>query len=274
MGGKLKKMFGIKPKPIPTPVVNVPMQNSLDPTIKDYSSLYNSSTTTFATADPRTTFGQLNPIPEFPSQQQQQQQQQHRHHYQQQQQQQHTPPQQHQPMQQNPMALRPSPYPSPTGSRSVSDSTFTGFGSISNTSVATSVSTGPGNNQTHQRSFSAGNPPPGGPPPPNLKSPTTNTLLQQHPAPAAPQVTAGDVRRCTKLLRHMFELRLQMWALAYTHESDQHRRLEKKQQVDAILVDIHGMVAAWTAMPPDTWTEEEYDEVQWIMVTLADLPPY
>lgn len=108
----------------------------------------------------------------------------------------------------------------------------------------------------------------------NLSSKTAqaNPHPQQY-LPQDPTITAADVRRCTKLLRQMFELHLELWTLTYTHGTEQYRRHEKRLQVEAILVDIHNMVGAWHAMPPSTWTEEEYEEIKWIVSTLADLPP-
>jgi hypothetical protein len=88
---------------------------------------------------------------------------------------------------------------------------------------------------------------------------------------AETSVSAMDVRRCTKLLRRLFELRLEMWALENTHESDAHVRLERQKTAELVLVDIRNTVAQWRATRPDTWSQEEYAEVDWIVRTLPEL---
>lgn len=143
-------------------------------------------------------------------------------------------------------------------------SSLFGFGSSthslgSKTSITT-TNTGVSSSPSTPRNFSGT----------SARSSSTTTAKL---TPPEPQVTATDVRRCTKLLRQMFELHLELWALTYTHGTDQHRRQEKRMQVEAILVDIHHMVGTWHNMPPSTWTEEEYEEIKWIAQTLADLPP-
>ncbi|KAM7206439.1 hypothetical protein V8F20_002788 [Naviculisporaceae sp. PSN 640] len=185
-----------------------------------------------------------------------------------------------------PFAMRPGPgaggggsgpQNSFEGTRSVSSGSAYSYtnGSTSTTSFATTntsntssthSSFGNGGLGANLRNFS------GASSKSNLSSKTAQPQPQQY-QPQEPTITAADVRRCTKLLRQMFELHLELWTLTYTHGTDQYRRHQKRMQVEAILVDIHNMVGAWHAMPPNTWSEEEYAEIQWIVSTLADLPP-
>ena len=137
------------------------------------------------------------------------------------------------------------------------------FGSSTNSLGKTSSISTPSTGVSSLRNFSGA----------SAKSSATATAKPTTPEIREPQVSATDVRRCTKLLRQMFELHLELWTLTYTHGTDQYRRQEKRLQVDAILVDIHHMVGTWHTMPPSTWTEEEYEEIKWIAQTLADLPP-
>lgn len=86
--------------------------------------------------------------------------------------------------------------------------------------------------------------------------------------------SAAEVRRCTKLLRRMFELRMQAWAMQGVHFSDDPLRVDKIRQADLILVDIRGIVSEWrklqTPGQPPTWSEGEMEELAWIEQTLAD----
>ncbi|KAK3315479.1 hypothetical protein B0H66DRAFT_565439 [Apodospora peruviana] len=174
------------------------------------------------------------------------------------------------------MAMRPGPAPSFETSRSVSSGSAysNGFSNSTNSLGARSSVTTTSSTSGHQghglgagiRNFSSNS---------GKSSSTAKGVPVPGPVPnfPDPQITAADVRRCTKLLRQMFELHLELWTLMYTHGSDQPLRLMKKQQVDAILVDIHNMVGIWNAMPRESWTEEEYEEIKWIAQTLVDLPP-
>ncbi|KAK0705560.1 hypothetical protein B0H67DRAFT_558139 [Lasiosphaeris hirsuta] len=84
------------------------------------------------------------------------------------------------------------------------------------------------------------------------------------------KTSAADVRRCTKLLRRMFELRVEAWAMDGAHMTDEPRRLERVRQADLIFVDIQDMVDAWKRAPQSNWSEAEYQEVLWIATTLGD----
>ncbi|KAK1773842.1 hypothetical protein QBC45DRAFT_437317 [Copromyces sp. CBS 386.78] len=88
---------------------------------------------------------------------------------------------------------------------------------------------------------------------------------QQQPQPQPQTPSAADIRRTTKLLRRMFELRLEQWALSHSHESDQHVVHEKRGQVDAVLHDILANVRSWGTGTGtggrENWTEEEWDDV-------------
>ncbi|KAK3345744.1 hypothetical protein B0H65DRAFT_575020 [Neurospora tetraspora] len=83
--------------------------------------------------------------------------------------------------------------------------------------------------------------------------------------------SAADIRRTTKLLRRMFELRLEQWALSHSHESDQHLVHEKRGQVDAVLADILGNVRSWGTGGRENWTEEEWDDVCLVRDVLGEM---
>ncbi|KAK4213614.1 hypothetical protein QBC37DRAFT_373859 [Rhypophila decipiens] len=169
-----------------------------------------------------------------------------------------------------PMASRPGPQPSSfEANRSASSGSTYSFSTNNGSASTTSFNTtSTGTTTSSSGGFGAG-----------IRNFSGNSAKSGSTAKGPvqqqqdPQITAADVRRCTKLLRQMFELHLELWTLTYTHGTDQYRRHQKRMQVEAILVDIHNMVGGWHAMPPSTWTEEEHEEIKWIAQTLADLPP-
>ncbi|KAK3491245.1 uncharacterized protein B0T23DRAFT_361331 [Neurospora hispaniola] len=144
----------------------------------------------------------------------------------------------------------------------------------------------------------------GSPPPPHSRSShsasasTSNPLhnlhsfanrTSSHPSPPhshsqqqSQSPTATDIRRTTKLLRRMFELRLEQWALTHSHESDQHLLHEKQSQVDAVLADILGNVRGW-GIEIETrgrrhgenrnhnWTEDEWEDICLVRDVLAEM---
>ncbi|KAK1754393.1 hypothetical protein QBC47DRAFT_383805 [Echria macrotheca] len=87
--------------------------------------------------------------------------------------------------------------------------------------------------------------------------------------------SADEVRRATKLLRYMFELRMAAWSMQGAHISDEHMRVEKERRADQVLVDIQGIVQGWQnagggSLEKGDWSDEEFQEVMWIASTLAD----
>ncbi|KAK3951892.1 hypothetical protein QBC32DRAFT_342838 [Pseudoneurospora amorphoporcata] len=109
----------------------------------------------------------------------------------------------------------------------------------------------------------------------------SHSQSQSHSQPQTP--SAADIRRTTKLLRRMFELRLEQWALSHSHESDQHLVHEKRGQVDAVLQDILANVRSW-GMGTGTgggrenwtggrenWTDEEWEDVCLVRDVLGEL---
>lgn len=83
---------------------------------------------------------------------------------------------------------------------------------------------------------------------------------------ARPNVDVPDseVRRCTKLLRSMFELQLDMWSMRHAYAADMPLRAEKKRKADALLVEIQNMVGTWMATSGANWSREETAQVQYI----------
>ncbi|EGO56053.1 hypothetical protein NEUTE1DRAFT_64329, partial [Neurospora tetrasperma FGSC 2508] len=96
-----------------------------------------------------------------------------------------------------------------------------------------------------------------------------------HPAqPQQQSPSAADIRRTTKLLRRMFELRLEQWALTHSHESDQHLLHEKQSQVDAVLSDILGNVRGWgieRGRNEKNWTDDEWEDICLVRDVLAEM---
>ena len=99
--------------------------------------------------------------------------------------------------------------------------------------------------------------------------------------------SADEVRRATKLLRKLFELRMVAWTMQGAHASDEHLRIEKERRADQIMIDLQAMVDGWKRAGPAAgtaatgtgtgpnarpggWSEDEYQEVAWIASTLAD----
>ncbi|EAA33989.2 hypothetical protein GE21DRAFT_3740 [Neurospora crassa] len=131
----------------------------------------------------------------------------------------------------------------------------------------------------------------GSPPPPHSRSShststsTSNPLHNLHsfanrtsshsaqPQQQSQSPTATDIRRTTKLLRRMFELRLEQWALTHSHESDQHLLYEKQSQVDAVLADILGNVRGWGIERGrnKTWTDDEWEDICLVRDVLAEM---
>ncbi|KAK3343606.1 hypothetical protein B0T25DRAFT_302418 [Lasiosphaeria hispida] len=108
------------------------------------------------------------------------------------------------------------------------------------------------------------------PPPPSNSATgpagTTTNAASQHEV----KTSATEVRRCTKLLRRMFELRVEAWAMAGAHMTDEPRRLERVRQAELIFVDIKEIVDGWKRAPQSNWSDAEYQEVLWIAQTLGD----
>ncbi|KAH7625277.1 hypothetical protein B0T09DRAFT_394170 [Sordaria sp. MPI-SDFR-AT-0083] len=111
----------------------------------------------------------------------------------------------------------------------------------------------------------------------------TPSSQQHQSANQAPQSpSAADIRRTTKLLRRMFELRLEQWALSHSHESDQHLVHEKRVQVDAVLNDILTNVRSWGTAGTagganggtggrENWTAEEWDDICLVREVLGEM---
>jgi hypothetical protein len=96
---------------------------------------------------------------------------------------------------------------------------------------------------------------------PNTSSSSSSSKKTEKPHVDVP---AAEVRRCTKLLRRMYELQLDMWSMKFTFEEDMPERLEKKRQADALLVEIQNMVATWMSTTGAQWTPEERRQVDYI----------
>lgn len=71
----------------------------------------------------------------------------------------------------------------------------------------------------------------------------------------------------SQLLRHMFDLKMQVWAMEGAHESDITEREEKDRRSEQVKADLKSMVNEWRR---EDWSVEEWTEVEWIRKTLAD----
>lgn len=97
-------------------------------------------------------------------------------------------------------------------------------------------------------------------------TPTSTSNGNSSPSGSRPHVDVppSEVRRCTKLLRRMYELQLDMWSMRYAYEQDLPERHEKRRQADALLVEIQNMIQTWTATSGAGWTPEERAQVEYI----------
>ncbi|KAK0634344.1 hypothetical protein B0T17DRAFT_513065 [Bombardia bombarda] len=251
----LRKMLGIKQKPTPANLASTANYTGLDSDGSRGYALYNGSTTTFGTTTTmatdvsRSTYSPLKPIPEmYPALHQRMM-----HH-------QNNPvTQSHRPaMSAQRPAAQPLLFPEPTtttrgysGGGNSSKSKGNSFDTTGTGSSSGASSSGRRSSIMHQQS-------------PNTSG---GSVVGPGDFPE-PQITSADVRRCTKLLRRMFEIHLEMWSLSSSYEPNQPLRLEKKVQLDAILADIRNIVNTWNSMPPSMWTDDELEEIKWIAQTL------
>ncbi|OIW27593.1 hypothetical protein CONLIGDRAFT_440819 [Coniochaeta ligniaria NRRL 30616] len=100
----------------------------------------------------------------------------------------------------------------------------------------------------------------------NTSSSSASNNNSSSSASSRPQVDVApsEVRRCTKLLRRMYELQLDMWSMRYAYEQDMPERHEKRRQADALLVEIQNMIQTWTTTSGAGWSAEERAQVEYI----------
>ncbi|KAE8452973.1 hypothetical protein EG329_012160 [Mollisiaceae sp. DMI_Dod_QoI] len=88
----------------------------------------------------------------------------------------------------------------------------------------------------------------------------------KRPEQAPPQYTsqnkAKEVARCAALLREMYGLDLEIWAMEEAHEDDLPEREHKKQKADALFAEIRRIVGTWRASGGWGWEQDEWKCVQ------------
>lgn len=135
------------------------------------------------------------------------------------------------------------------------------------------VSRSLGASRSHSRSYYPSTTSANGPEQRDGKSTDARTPTQQGAGAGNTKVLPIDVRRCITLLRQMFGLRMQAWALEPALGRDRKLGDEKTRQADHLLAEIQGTLKTWleSQQPgqPPNWSEEEYEEVVWIAQILA-----
>ncbi|KAK4225796.1 hypothetical protein QBC38DRAFT_251846 [Podospora fimiseda] len=89
-----------------------------------------------------------------------------------------------------------------------------------------------------------------------------------------PRASNAEVQRCIKLLRQLFELRIQIWGMRKAHWSMQPRRNQVKRQARDLHKDINQIVVDWKGMPRSTWTVDEAEIIGIIAEELRGLRPF
>lgn len=88
----------------------------------------------------------------------------------------------------------------------------------------------------------------------------------KRPEHAPPQFSsqnkAKEVARCAALLREMYSLDLEIWAMEEAHEDDVPEREQKKKKADALFAEIRRIVGSWRASGGWGWEKEEWKCVE------------
>ncbi|KAK3941016.1 hypothetical protein QBC46DRAFT_312487 [Diplogelasinospora grovesii] len=99
----------------------------------------------------------------------------------------------------------------------------------------------------------------------------SNALFPPGDIRSSGEITARDVRECTKLVRQIVALRFDCWTLRNVNKPDRALELEKRKgAADYLILDLQSRVEFWTSCR-STWGDEDYKEVAWIAHTLAEL---
>ncbi|KAK0740410.1 hypothetical protein B0T18DRAFT_431734 [Schizothecium vesticola] len=100
--------------------------------------------------------------------------------------------------------------------------------------------------------------------PPNNKGNAPNTERE------ATIPTPEQINQTAMLLRRVFSLRLQVWALQGAHALDRRVQLERARQAEELLEEVKGVVGGWAALEGG-WREEEREEVVLIERLVGEL---
>lgn len=100
--------------------------------------------------------------------------------------------------------------------------------------------------------------------PPSIKEPTPAPNRE----PAIP--TPAQINQTATLLRRVFSLRLQVWALQGAHALDRPVQSERARKAQELLEEVKGVVGGWAAVEGG-WSEEEREEVACIGRLVGEL---
>lgn len=114
---------------------------------------------------------------------------------------------------------------------------------------------------------------------PSQKSASTSSrhksARRKGASPAAPKQeptipTPAQINQTATLLRRVFSLRLQVWALQGAHAVDRPVQSERAREAQELLEEVKGVVAGWAAVEGG-WSEEEREEVACIGRLVGEL---
>jgi hypothetical protein len=90
--------------------------------------------------------------------------------------------------------------------------------------------------------------------------------------PAATQ-SNGDFALCSTLLRQMYALDLDIWAMEGCVDEEIPRREEMMRRANDLFIDIRMMVEGWVSSPNSRWSDEERNKIQEISCVLDNYNP-
>ncbi|KAK1834504.1 hypothetical protein QBC39DRAFT_379663 [Podospora conica] len=110
-------------------------------------------------------------------------------------------------------------------------------------------------------------------PPSHDATSTTSTSRRNRPKSppsSTPTPTPAEINKTAALLRRVFSLRLQVWALEGAHALDRPVQRERARRADELLAEVKGVVEGWMAQERG-WTGEEWGEVVRIAGMVGEL---
>ena len=83
------------------------------------------------------------------------------------------------------------------------------------------------------------------------------TKTKEDPSASQHEAAASDVRRCASLLRQMYRLEIEIYAMTAAQKDDLKIRDHKISTANALLVEIQNMVVSWGTNRDAKWTDED-----------------